>query len=66
MAKFMGRIMTLLAAVVIFFTSIGCSTTNNVTERGDKPTVTEKKTETTTDYNRRGDSVKTETKTTRE
>ena len=65
MAKFMGRIMTVLAGLVFAFASIACSTTN-VSEHSDKPTVTEKKTETTTDYGRRGDTVKTETKTTRE
>ena len=65
MAKFIGSIMTVLVVMVIAFTSSSC-TTNNVTERRDKPTVTEKTTEKTTGYNADGDKVKTETKTTRE
>ena len=77
MAKFLGRIMTVLAAVVIAFASSGCKTTKKtevkekllggtevkettVTELGDKAKVTEKKTE----YNAKGEKVKTETKTT--
>jgi hypothetical protein len=65
MAKFAGRIMTVLVVMVIAFASSGC-TTNNTTERSDKGTVTEKKTEKTTEGNDHGEKVKTETKTTRE
>jgi hypothetical protein len=61
MAKLMGRIMTALAVVAIAFASGGCKTTN-VTERSDRPTVTER----TTVDNANGERVRTETKTTRE
>jgi hypothetical protein len=64
MAKFMGRMMTVLAGMVIAFASSGCTTTN-VTERGDKATVTERTTEKTTGHHG-GEKVTTETKTTRE
>jgi hypothetical protein len=77
MAKFFGRIMTFLAIALIAFASSGCKTTKTTevdkklfggtevkektaTEHGDKVTVTEKSTE----YNAKGDKVKTETKTT--
>jgi uncharacterized lipoprotein YehR (DUF1307 family) len=77
MAEFFGRIMTFLAVVVIAFASSGCKTTKTTevnkkflggtevkettaTEHGDKVTVTEKSTE----YDAKGDKVKTETKTT--
>ena len=64
MAKFMGRFMTVLVVTVIAFAYSGC-TTNNVTEHKDKGTVTEKTSEKTTEHGN-GDTVKTETKTTRE
>lgn len=77
MAKFLNKMMTFLAVVVIAFASCGCRTTKT-TEVKDKPfggtqvkekTVTEvgdkaTVTEKKTDYNTGGDKVKTETKTT--
>lgn len=60
MAKFLGSIMTVLAAMVIAFAYTGCSTTN-VTEQSDKPKVTEKK---TTEHHTDSETVKTEKKTT--
>ena len=45
MAKFMRKFMTGLAVMVIALAYSGCSTTNNITERSDKPTVKEKTTE---------------------
>ena len=77
MAKVLGRIMAVLAVVVIALSSVGCKSTTttevnkkllggtevkekNVTEVGDKATVTEKKTE----YDANGNKIKTETKTT--
>jgi len=77
MAKFIRKILTVLAVLVIAFVSSGCKTTKttevhdkflggtevkekNVTEVGDKATVTEKKTE----YDANGNKIKTETKTT--
>jgi len=55
MEKFLSTIVMVLAVAGIGFASSGC-TTNNITERRDKPVVTEKTT----------DKVTTETKTTRE
>ncbi|MFA6133035.1 MAG: hypothetical protein WC869_03340 [Phycisphaerae bacterium] len=77
MAKFLNRIMMVLVVVMIACASSGCKTTKKTevkdkffggtqikettaTEHGDKVTVTEKK----TDYDTKGDKVKTETKTT--
>ena len=77
MAKFIGRIMTVLAAVVIAVAASGCKTTKT-TEVKDKlfggtevkeKTVTElgdkaTVTEKKTEYDAKGEKVKVETKTT--
>ena len=77
MAKLLNRIMTVLAVVLIALAFGGCKRTTEttvkdkflggtevkektVTESGDRATVTEKKTE----YNEKGEKIKTETKTT--
>jgi uncharacterized lipoprotein YehR (DUF1307 family) len=78
MAKVLSKIMTVLAVVVMVVASSGCSKTTKTTEAKDKffggtevkeKTVTEsgdkaKVTEKTTEYDAKGDKVKTETKTT--
>ena len=77
MAKFMGRIMTVLAVVVIAFAFSGCKTTKKTEVKGrllggtevKETTVTElgdkaTVTEKKTEYNAQGEKEKTETKTT--
>lgn len=77
MAKFMGRIMTVLAVVIIAFASGGCKSTKTTEVKGrvfggtevKEKTVTEHGdkatvTEKKTDYNANGEKEKTETKTT--